>query len=65
MEKKIQIGKIKEEFRHMNLLIVDDEPLEVKIIEQMVDIKKFDLDEIYVAYSMKQTVKPRLQNSMK
>ncbi len=40
----------------MNLLIVDDEPLEVTIIEQMIDKKKFDLEEIYIAYSMKQAI---------
>ena len=40
----------------MNLLIVDDEPLEVTIIERMIDKKKFDIEEIYIAYSMKQAI---------
>ncbi len=40
----------------MNLLIVDDEPLEVTIIEGMIDKKKFDIEEIYIAYSMKQAM---------
>ncbi|MFA9465171.1 MAG: response regulator [Velocimicrobium sp.] len=40
----------------MNLLIVDDEPLEVAIIEQMIDKKTFDLEEVYIAYNMKQAI---------
>lgn len=38
----------------MNLLIVDDEMLEVAVIEQMINREKFEIAEIYKAYSMNQ-----------
>lgn len=40
----------------MNLLIVDDEPLEVTIIERMINKKQMDIEDIYTAYSMKQAI---------
>lgn len=40
----------------MNLLIVDDEELEVEIIQEMIDKKRFDIEEIYLAYSMEQAI---------
>ncbi len=40
----------------MNLLIVDDELLEVTVIEQMIDRKKFGIVEVYHAYRMNQAI---------
>ncbi|MDK2807923.1 MAG: two-component system, response regulator YesN, partial [Clostridiales bacterium] len=40
----------------VNLLIVDDEPLEVTIIEGMIQKEAYDLEEIYTAYSMRQAI---------
>lgn len=40
----------------MNLLIVDDEALEAAVIEKMIDKRKYGLEEIYKAYSMKQAI---------
>lgn len=42
--------------RRMNLLIVDDELLEVTVIEQMIDRKKFGIVEVYHAYRMNQAI---------
>lgn len=40
----------------MNLLIVDDEPLEVTIIQRMIEEGDYGLEEIYTACGMKQAV---------
>lgn len=40
----------------MNLLIVDDEPLEVAVIETMIDKTELGIDEIYKAYSMSEAI---------